>query len=609
MILSVSEVKVSRDGLAFLDAAPDAMVFVAPSGRITLVNAQTERLFGYRREELEGQLVEMLVPEAARAVHPQRRAGYIADPVPRPMGAGMQLTGRRRDGSTFPAEISLSAIDTGDGPLVMAAVRDVTERRDASATAAQLASIIQSSHDAVIGESLGRVITSWNPGAERLYGYSAAEMIGRHVDVLIHPETRLKEDGIQSAITRGERVEQFQSDRVRKDGSTIRVSMTLSPIADGAGTIVGVSTVSRDISGRQRAEARFRGLIEAAPDAMVCVAPSGRITLVNAQTERLFGYRREELEGQLVEMLVPEAARAVHPQRRAGYIADPVPRPMGAGMQLTGRRRDGSTFPAEISLSAIDTDEGTLITAAVRDVTQRRRQQEELERVNRNLASFAYSIAHDLRTPLRALAGFSAALIEDCGDGLGEVGRGYAERIEAASEQMSALIDDMLHLSGVSRAVMNLQAVDLGAEAASIAEQLRRDNPERSVRFTIQQPAWVLADLVLVRTVLENLLGNAWKFTASRDDASIEFGTKPAGEDGHVCCYVRDNGVGFDFAYVNKLFRPFQRLHKASEFPGTGVGLASVRQIVERHGGQAWAEGAVGEGATFYFTLPAKKTT
>ena len=609
MILSVSEVKVSRDGLAFLDAAPDAMVFVAPSGRITLVNAQTERLFGYRREELEGQLVEMLVPEAARAVHPQRRAGYIADPVPRPMGAGMQLTGRRRDGSTFPAEISLSAIDTGDGPLVMAAVRDVTERRDASATAAQLASIIQSSHDAVIGESLGRVITSWNPGAERLYGYSAAEMIGRHVDVLIHPETRLKEDGIQSAITRGERVEQFQSDRVRKDGSTIRVSMTLSPIADGAGTIVGVSTVSRDISGRQRAEARFRGLIEAAPDAMVCVAPSGRITLVNAQTERLFGYRREELEGQLVEMLVPEAARAVHPQRRAGYIADPVPRPMGAGMQLTGRRRDGSTFPAEISLSAIDTDEGTLITAAVRDVTQRRRQQEELERVNRNLASFAYSIAHDLRTPLRALAGFSAALIEDCGDGLGEVGRGYAERIEAASEQMSALIDDMLHLSGVSRAVMNLQAVNLGAEAASIAEQLRRDNPERSVRFTIQQPAWVLADLVLVRTVLENLLGNAWKFTASRDDASIEFGTKPAGEDGHVCCYVRDNGVGFDFAYVNKLFRPFQRLHKASEFPGTGVGLASVRQIVERHGGQAWAEGAVGEGATFYFTLPAKKTT
>ena len=381
--------------------------------------------------------------------------------------------------------------------------------------------------------------------------------------------------------------------------------MTLSPIADGAGTIVGVSTVSRDISGRQRAEARFRGLIEAAPDAMVCVAPSGRITLVNVQTERLFGYQRQELEGQLVEILVPEAARAMHSRRRARYMADPVPRPLHSGLQLTGRRRDGSTFPAEISLSAIDTDEGTLITAAVRDVTQRRRQQDELERVNRNLASFAYSIAHDLRTPLRALAGYSAALLEDCGDSLGEAGRGYAKRIEAASEHMGALIDDLLQLSGVSRAVLHLQPVDLGAEAAGIAGELQHDSPERRVRFTIQQPVWASADPVLIRTVLRNLLGNAWKFTAGRRDASIEFGTRPAGADARVCCYVRDNGAGFDFAYVHKLFRPFQRLHTTSEFPGTGVGLASVREIVQRHGGRAWAEGAVGEGATFYFTLPA----
>ena len=599
--------KLSGDGITLLDAVPDAMVCVDPSGRITLVNAQAERLFGYQRQELEGQLVEMLVPESARAVHPQRRAGYVADPVPRPMGAGMQLTGRRRDGSTFPAEISLSAIDTGEGPLVMAAVRDVSERREASATAAQLASIIQSSHDAVIGETLGRVITSWNPGAERLYGYSAAEMLGRHIDALVRPGSRREEEEIQGAVLHGERVEQFLSDRVRKDGTTVRVSMTLSPIADSAGAIVGVSTVSRDISGQQRAEARFRGLIDAAPDAMVCVAPGGQITLVNVQTERLFGYQRQELEGELVEILVPEAARAVHSQRRARYMADPVPRPMG--MQLTGRRRDGSTFPAEISLSAIDTGEGPLVMAAVRDVTQRRRQQDELERVNRNLASFAYSIAHDLRTPLRALAGYSAALIEDCGDSLGEAGRGYATRIEAASEHMGALIDDLLHLSGVSRAVIHLGAVDLGAEVASIAGGLQRGSPERRVHFTIQQPVWAQADPRLIRTVLENLLGNAWKFTAGRRDASIEFGTRPAGEEARVCCYVRDNGAGFDFAYVKKLFRPFQRLHTTSEFPGTGVGLASVREIVERHDGQAWAEGAVGEGATFYFTLPATQAS
>jgi PAS domain S-box-containing protein len=345
-------------------------------------------------------------------------------------------------------------------------------------------------------------------------------------------------------------------------------------------------------------------LLDAAPDAMVCVAVSGRIVLVNVQAERLFGYQRRELEDQLVEILVPGAARAMHARHRARYLADPVPRPLHSGLRLAGRRRDGSTFPAEISLSAIAGDEGTLITAAVRDVTQRQLQQDELERVNRNLASFAYSIAHDLRTPLRALAGYSAALLEDCGDSLGEAGRGYAQRIEAASEHMGALLDDLSHLSGVSRAVIQLQRVDLGAEAASIAGELQHSSPQRRVRFTIAQPVWAEADPVLIRTVLQNLLDNAWKFTAGRCDASIEFGTKPAEEIARVCCYVRDNGAGFDAAYVHKLFQLFQRLHTTSEFPGTGVGLASVREIVERHGGCVWAEGAVGEGAAFYFTLP-----
>jgi protein-histidine pros-kinase len=225
---------------------------------------------------------------------------------------------------------------------------------------------------------------------------------------------------------------------------------------------------------------------------MVCVDDSGRITMVNAQVERLFGYPREELEGQLVDMLVPDAVRAVHPGHRAGYLADPKVRPMGAGLQLAGRRRDGSTFPAEISLSAIDTDQGILVTAAVRDVTSRRQQQDELERANRSLESFAYSVSHDLRAPLRALAGFSAALMEEFGDDLGEVGLGYAERIQGASEQMAKLIDDLLHLARVSRAEINLQRVDIGAEVARIAEGLQRDDTDRHVRFTIKQPAWAL---------------------------------------------------------------------------------------------------------------------
>src|SRR6266704_3822650 len=182
-----------RRFVGLLEAAPDAMVCVDGDGRIALVNAQAERLFGYHRDELVGQPVEMLVPDAVRPVHPGHRAGYLAEPQPRPMGAGKELAGRRRDGSTFPAEISLSAIDTDDGILVTAAVRDVTDRRRAHETAARLASIIQSSHDAVIGKTLDQVITSWNPAAERLYGHTAEEMIGKPVAMLFPPGERERE--------------------------------------------------------------------------------------------------------------------------------------------------------------------------------------------------------------------------------------------------------------------------------------------------------------------------------------------------------------------------------------------------------------------------------
>ena len=225
---------------------------------------------------------------------------------------------------------------------------------------------------------------------------------------------------------------------------------------------------------------------------------------------------------------------------------------------------------------------------------------------NKNLEAFAFSVAHDLRSPLRALSGYSEALIEDYGDSLDETGRGYAERILAASQRMAALIDDLLNLSQVSRAEMVLGPVDLSAEVADIAGELQAREPMRRVRFTIQDGIWVNADRILIRTVLQNLVENAWKYTAKSDGATIEFGTAAA-EDAMVFCFVRDNGAGFDPAFGSKLFQPFQRLHSVTEFPGTGIGLVSVRRIVERHGGRVWAEGAVGRGATFYFTLNAKE--
>jgi light-regulated signal transduction histidine kinase (bacteriophytochrome) len=232
----------------------------------------------------------------------------------------------------------------------------------------------------------------------------------------------------------------------------------------------------------------------------------------------------------------------------------------------------------------------------------------ELVVANKNLEAFTFSVAHDLRSPLRALSGYSEALIEDYGDRLDETGRWYAERILAATERMGALIDDLLNLSQVSRAELVLGPVDLSAEVADIADELQAREPKRRVRFTVQDGIWANVDRILIRTVLQNLVENAWKYTAKSDGATIEFGTAAA-EDAMVCCFVRDNGAGFDPAFGSKLFQPFQRLHSVTEFPGTGIGLVSVRRIVERHGGRVWAEGAVGRGATFYFTLNAKEGT
>jgi light-regulated signal transduction histidine kinase (bacteriophytochrome) len=232
----------------------------------------------------------------------------------------------------------------------------------------------------------------------------------------------------------------------------------------------------------------------------------------------------------------------------------------------------------------------------------------ELVMANKNLEAFTYSVAHDLRSPLRALSGYSEALVEDYGDRLDEAGLGFIERIQAASERMGKLIDDLLLLARVTRAEMSLGPVDLSAEVTAIAGELQAREPGRRIRFAIQNGVVVTADRGLIRTVVQNLVENAWKFTAKREGATIEFGTT-ATEDARVCCYVRDNGAGFDPAFTGKLFQPFQRLHAVIDFPGTGIGLASVQRIVGRHGGRAWAEGAVDRGATFYFTLNAKKTS
>jgi PAS domain S-box-containing protein len=476
-----------------LEAAPDGMVIVDHEGTIVMVNAQMEKLFGYSRDEVRDKRVEMLVPARFKDVHPFHRGQYGKSPRLRPMGADLALYALRKDGTEFPVEISLSPMETEEDNLIIAAIRDITDRK--------------------------------------------------------------------------------------------------------------------------RAEEKFRGLLESAPDAMVVVDQEGMIQLVNSQTERLFGYDRVELIGQAVEALVPKRFRKKHAKHRYGYYGEHPTRPMGVGLDLFGLRKNGTEFPVEISLSPLETEDGLLVSAAIRDVTQRKRMEEDvqklnedlkqraaqLEAANKELEAFSYSVSHDLRAPLRSIDGFSHVVLEDYGEQLPPDARAYLERVRAAAQRMAVLIDDLLNLSRVTRTALQPRFINLSKMAEEVVHGLQESHPNRQVNFSLTPDLMVEADPHLMNIVLENLLNNAWKFTSKRDHAEIEFGQR--GHAKERTFYVRDNGVGFDMAYSDKLFGVFQRLHSVSEFPGTGVGLATVQRIISIHGGRIWAESAEGKGTTFYFTL------
>jgi PAS domain S-box-containing protein len=728
-----------------IERAPYGKVLVDQQGKITLVNAEIEKCFGYTREELLGQPIEMLVPQRFHAHHAAYRNNFIARPTARAMGIGRELYGLRKDGSEFPVEIGLNPLDTEQGPMVLGTILDITQRRQTEdarrATEARYRTLFENAPDGIVIADTESYYIDANASICRMLGYTRDELIGLHAsDIVSQSEQEQIEPALDTIKARDDYHREWQFKR--KDGSFFAAEVIATMMPDGnlLGMIRDVTERKASQEDLRRSQQQLAGVIGSAMDAIITIDDQQRIMLFNAAAERMFLFPAEDAIGQPLDRFIPERFRAAHQGHIESFGQTHVTRrSMGTLGALYGLRADGEEFPIEASISQIESDGQKLYTVILRDITERKRADEalkeqarildlapvlildlngriifwnagveqmygwasaeamdkishtllqtefprplqeikarlfaqnhwqgellqtrkdgarivvashwvvhrdendkpkailevnnditerkqaereivrlnaeleqrvtertaQLQAVNKELEAFSYSVSHDLRAPLRHIDGFSQALLEDYTDKVDEVGKNYLREVRSATQEMAQLIDDVLQLARVTRSEMHREVVNLSDLARSITAELKKREPKRQVVFNLSEELTTRGDKRLLRIVLNNLLGNAWKFTSQTGEAEITFGGEQ--KNGANTYFIRDNGAGFDMAYVGKLFGAFQRLHTVNEFEGTGIGLATVQRIVYRHGGRVWAEGAVNEGATFYFTLP-----
>ena len=620
---------------AIVETSLDAIVSVDHRGIVREWNSAAERIFGYRRENALGQKLEsLIVPPGMTEKYLPGLADYLMTGVASLIGRPIEVLGKRSSGEQFPIELALTQIPSSDPPFFTAFIRDITDRKNAEEalrrSEARKAAVLDTALDAIVSvDQQGRVI-EWNPAAERIFGYSRELAMGREMAELIVPAsnhelhrkgfTRFLQTGRGRMM--GHRVEVTA---MRANGAEFPVELTVTRIP-GDGPAVFTSFI-RDITERRRteealrkSEERFRLLVEGVEDYGIYMLDThGRITTWNAGAERIEGYRAQEIIGRRfhrfytaedVERKKPDQALAV--ATAEGRFQD----------ERWQVRKDGTHYWASFVITALRDESGKLtgFSTIARDITKRKHAEDEIRRLNTELErrvqertselqaayhemeAFSYSISHDLRAPLIHIAGFAEMLKSDLGARLDEKSRRHLETICESTENMGRMIADLLTFSRIGRAEMHKVRFNLTDTFKDVRRDLQAQTLNRKVAWVIPEMPDVFGDPFLLRQAIFNLLANALKYTRSRAEARIEVSVETTDKE-HIFA-IRDNGAGFDMKYVGKLFGVFQRLHSASEFEGTGIGLANVRRIVQRHGGRTWAEGVVDGGATFFFTLP-----
>ena len=594
-----------------LDALPVAIYMTDAEGHLTYFNPAAVKLTGRTPELGADQWCvawKMFMPDGAPLPHDQcplamaLKGGEITE--------GVECLGERPDGSQFWFMRHPRILRDSEGRITggIDVLVDITQRKAAQTetehSALLLSSIVDSSDDAIISKDLNGIITSWNKSAERLFGYTPEEAIGQPVTMLIPPDRPDEEPQILARLKKGERVDHFETIRRRKDGTLLDISLTISPVRDAKGFIVGASKVARDTTFVKHAERSAPGC--SAPlsippmTAIISKNLNGIITSWNKSAERLFGYTADEAIGQPVTMLIPLDRLEEEPQilsrLKRGERVD--------HFETNRRRKDGTMLDISLTISPVRDAKGVIVGASkvARDITERRRAEAEIRRVNQDLEQFAYSASHDLQEPLRNVNIYSELLTRRYGDKFDGEALEFLGYLRSGATRMEALLTDLLAYTQVTKMEDKPEATDANAVLAAVLESLSSSIAETDTRISFSSLPIVPMHGAHLQQLFQNLIGNAIKYRSRDRTPFIHVSGECRGAK--FLFAVSDNGIGIAPEYRENVFGLFKRLHTSEEYSGTGIGLSICKRIVDQYQGQIWVDSEPGKGSIFRFTIP-----